>query len=36
MPGQESGVPVHTVEAEGSGHVRALTALPFKPAIMPE
>ena len=31
---QEFGVPVHIVEAEGSGHVKALTALPFKPAII--
>ena len=31
---QEFGVPIHIVEAEGSGHVKALTALPFKPAII--
>jgi len=29
-------VPVHVVEAEGSGHVKAATALPFKPAIVIE
>jgi leucyl-tRNA synthetase len=33
---QEFGVPVHIVEAEASGHVKALTALPFKPAIVIE
>jgi leucyl-tRNA synthetase len=33
---QEFGVPVHIVEAEESGHVKALTALPFKPAIVIE
>jgi len=33
---QEFGVPVHIVEAEGSGHVKALTGLPFKPAIVIE
>jgi hypothetical protein len=34
--GQEFGVPVHIVEVEVSGHVKALTALPFKPAIIIE
>jgi hypothetical protein len=29
-------VPVHIVGAEGSDHVKALTALPFKPAIVIE
>jgi len=29
-------VPVHIVDAEGSGHVKALTALPFKPSIIIE
>ncbi|MFA6331627.1 MAG: class I tRNA ligase family protein, partial [Methanoregula sp.] len=33
---QEFGVPVHIVEAEASGLVKALTALPFKPAIIIE
>jgi len=33
---QEFGVPVHIVEAEGSGHIKALTALPFKPSIIIE
>jgi leucyl-tRNA synthetase len=33
---QEFGVPVHVTEAESSGHVKALTALPFKPAIIIE
>jgi len=33
---QEFGVPVHVTEAETSGHVKALTALPFKPAIIIE
>jgi len=33
---QEFAVPVHIVEAEGSGHVKALTALPFKPSIIIE
>jgi leucyl-tRNA synthetase len=33
---QEFGVPVHIVEAEGSGHLKANTALPFKPAIIIE
>jgi len=33
---QEFGVPVHIVDAEGSGHVKALTALPFKPSIIIE
>ncbi|OPY36008.1 MAG: Leucine--tRNA ligase [Methanoregula sp. PtaU1.Bin006] len=33
---QEFGVPVHIVEAEGAGHTKAATALPFKPAIMIE
>jgi len=33
---QECGVPVHIVEAEGSGHVKALTSLPFKPSIIIE
>jgi len=33
---QEFGVPVHIVDAEGSGHVKASTALPFKPAIVIE
>jgi len=32
----EFGVPVNIVEAEGSGHLKALTALPFKPAIVIE
>jgi len=34
--GQEFGVPVHVVGAEESGHVKAATALPFKPAIIIE
>ena len=33
---QEFGVPVHVVMAEKAGHVKALTALPFKPAIIIE
>nr|WP_320161586.1 leucine--tRNA ligase [uncultured Methanoregula sp.] len=33
---QEFGVPVHITEAETSGHVKALTALPFKPSIIIE
>ena len=33
---QESGVPVHIAGAEGSGHIRALTALPSRPAIVIE
>jgi leucyl-tRNA synthetase len=33
---QEFGVPVHVVMAEEAGHVKALTALPFKPAIIIE
>jgi len=33
---QEFGVPVHIVEAEGSGLLKAGTALPFKPAIIIE
>jgi leucyl-tRNA synthetase len=33
---QEFGVPFHIVEAEGSGHIKAATALPFKPAIVIE
>jgi len=33
---QEFGVPVHIVEAEGSGLLKASTALPFKPAIVIE
>jgi leucyl-tRNA synthetase len=33
---QEFGVPVHVVPAEEAGHVKALTALPFKPAIIIE
>jgi hypothetical protein len=33
---KESGVPVHINDAEESGHVKALTALPFKPAIIIE
>ena len=32
----EFGVPVHITDAEESGHVKALTALPFKPAIIIE
>lgn len=36
FPGQESGEPVHITAAEESGHTKALTALPFKPAIMIE
>ena len=33
---KEFGVPVHIDDAEGSGHIKALTALPFKPAIIIE
>ncbi|MDO9324263.1 MAG: leucine--tRNA ligase [Methanoregula sp.] len=33
---QVFGVPVHITDAEESGHVKALTALPFKPAIIIE
>ena len=33
---QEFGVPVHVTAAEESGHVKAATALPFKPAIVIE
>ncbi|MDD4137546.1 MAG: leucine--tRNA ligase, partial [Methanoregula sp.] len=33
---QEFGVPVHITEAESSHQVKALTALPFKPAIIIE
>ena len=33
---QEFGVPVHVTDAETSTHVKALTALPFKPAIIIE
>jgi leucyl-tRNA synthetase len=33
---KEFGVPVHIDDAEESGHVKALTALPFKPAIIIE
>ena len=33
---KEFGVPVHITDAETSGHVKAATALPFKPAIMIE
>ena len=32
----EFGVTVHIAEAEGSGHAKAATALPFKPAIVIE
>jgi leucyl-tRNA synthetase len=32
----EFGVPVHITDSEESGHVKALTALPFKPAIIIE
>ena len=32
----EFGVPVHITDAEESGHVKALTSLPFKPAIIIE
>jgi leucyl-tRNA synthetase len=31
---KEFGVPVHITEAESSGHAKAATALPFKPAII--
>ncbi|OPY37614.1 MAG: Leucine--tRNA ligase [Methanoregula sp. PtaU1.Bin051] len=33
---KEFGVPFHVTEAEGSGHAKAVTALPFKPAIVIE
>jgi leucyl-tRNA synthetase len=33
---KEFGVPVHIVDAEGSPHAKAATALPFKPAIVIE
>jgi len=33
---QEFGVPVHITDAESSGHAKAATALPFKPAIIIE
>jgi leucyl-tRNA synthetase len=33
---KEFGVPVHITDAETSGHVKAATALPFKPAIIIE
>ncbi len=33
---KEFGVPVHVIDAEGSGHAKAATALPFKPAIVIE
>ncbi len=33
---QESRVVVQVVRAEGRGHVRAMTSLPFKPAIVNE
>jgi leucyl-tRNA synthetase len=33
---KEFGVPVHITDAEGSAHAKALTALPFKPAIVIE
>ncbi len=33
---QEFGVPFHITAAEESGHVKAATALPFKPAIVIE
>jgi leucyl-tRNA synthetase len=36
FPGQEFGVPVHIVEAEESGHLKASTALPSRPAIIIE
>ncbi|HXX55700.1 MAG TPA: leucine--tRNA ligase [Methanoregula sp.] len=32
----EFGVPVHITDAESSGHMKAATALPFKPAIIIE
>jgi leucyl-tRNA synthetase len=34
--GQEFGVPVHIVEAEGAGHAKAVTALPSRTAIVIE
>ncbi len=33
---QEFGVAIHIADAEGAGHAKAATALPFKPAIMIE
>ena len=36
LPAQEFGVPVHVTVAEESEHVKAATALPFKPAIIIE
>jgi leucyl-tRNA synthetase len=33
---KEFSVPIHVTEAEGSGHAKAATALPFKPAIVIE